>query len=156
MRLLTVVCLVCALGTTPTSWAQEHYACNDTALGSALRDSAQLRTIAASCTNRPISELYYNRASHLDLVDEARVLDGLIAFGAHGSSDTLLGYQMYIAMIESFAPVWFPRLEDRVLFLNAEYERRGEIARLRLRGYDPLADRLERQSGGLTMPVRID
>lgn len=156
MRLMTVLCAVTMLAVAHVSWAQEHPACANLAHTAKQRDSKQLRSIAASCSNPSVRELYYNRALHLELVTEAKVMEGLIEFRAPHSSNTMLGHQMYIALIEAVAPVWFPDLQERLEFLNGEYERRGEIARLRLRGYDPLADRLERQSGGLPLPTSVD
>ena len=55
-------------------------------------------------------------------------------------------YSLYMALIEQMAPVWYPDASARVAFLNHEYDRRSEIARLRLRGYERVADQLEHTS----------
>ena len=156
MRWIAVLFAVTMLAAAPATWAQEHAACGEPARSAAVRDSTQLRKMAAACDNPAISALYYNRAAHLELLAEAHVMSGLIAFRPSSSNSSLLSYRIYIAMIEALAPVWFPRVEERIAFLNAEYERRSEIARLRLRGYDPLANRLERQSGALPLPTSVD
>lgn len=52
---------------------------------------------------------------------------------------------MYIAMLEEFAPLYYPDIQQRVKFLNMIYERRSEVVELRLHGYDKLADALERK-----------
>jgi hypothetical protein len=52
---------------------------------------------------------------------------------------------MFMTLVELFASRRFPKWTDRLVFLNGEYRKHNEIAELRLRGYDRLADRLERQ-----------
>jgi hypothetical protein len=51
-----------------------------------------------------------------------------------------------MALLEQMTPIWYPDSAGRVDFLNHEYDRHGEIARLRLRGYDHVADHLEREA----------
>ncbi len=47
-------------------------------------------------------------------------------------------------MLEALAPLWFPDADARIEFLRNEYDHRGEVVELRLRGFDRIADRLER------------
>lgn len=109
-----------------------------------LQSSAELRSIAASCPIPDISYLYYQRAYHADLVHEGQALSGLIPHGRHADRYDFESYRMYMAMIEMLAKDWYPDIQERVKFLNAEYDRRGEIAELRLHGYHRAANQLER------------
>ncbi len=93
-----------------------------------------------------MAQLYYHRAYHADLLAEGNALADLIPYTQGEGSYHFQSYRMYMALIEAFAPNWYSDPVERVGFLNAEYERRAEIAELRLRGYDRRADRLERQT----------
>ena len=126
--------------------AQEHPACADLDYRYEAHASTELRAIAESCQSKPIASLYYNRAYHAELVAESRSLAGLISYSRTNSSADFEVYRLYMAMVEQLAPIWYPDSDERMVFLNTEYDRRGEIARLRLRGYDHLADRLEREA----------
>ena len=143
MKLLKLIMLL-ALGASESAFAQEHAACNS--LTYAYEDHApdELRMIAASCDSKPVANLYYNRAHHSELVSEAAILAGLIAYSDDANRLHLDAYRLYMALIEQMAPVWFSDPVARVNFLNHEYDRRNEIAHLRLRGYDRMADRLEK------------
>jgi hypothetical protein len=127
-------------------YAQEHLGCKDFEYRYEAHSSEELREIAASCKSKSIANLYYNRAYHVDLVLEASVFNGLVVYSGDSSRVRIDSYRLYIALLEQMAPIWFPDISARVAFLNHEYDRRGEIARLRLRGYDRVADQLERTS----------
>jgi hypothetical protein len=126
--------------------AGEHPACKDSRYPYASHTSSELRAIAKSCTVEAIASLYYRRARHADLIDEGEVLSGLIPHSRREQSSYFDTYRIYIAFLEAFSAVWYPDFSDRAAFLNKEYDRLGEVAELRLRGYDNLADRLERQT----------
>lgn len=63
-----------------------------------------------------------------------------------GNNPDLETYQIYIGLIEAFAATLYPDPVERLNFLTQEYSRQIEIAELRLRGYDNLADRMERDT----------
>ncbi|MGD8497260.1 MAG: hypothetical protein PVG82_00040 [Chromatiales bacterium] len=138
--------IILTLAASGVALAQEHPACSDLDYRYETHSSKGLRTIAASCGIPAIANLYYNRAYHADLVAEGTTLAGLIAHSPNRSGARFESYRLYMAMVEQLAPTWYPDTSERVRFLNREYDRRGEIARLRLRGYDHLADRLEREA----------
>lgn len=145
MKLMKLL-IALALSGSGAALAQEHPACHDLGYRYEAHASEELRRIAASCASKPAAKLYYNRAYHADLVVEGRTLAGLIAYSpAHGGA-RFEAYRLYMGLLEQLAPVWYPDPAERIAFLNSEYDRRGEIARLRLRGYDHLADRLEREA----------
>ena len=80
-----------------------------------------------------------------ELLKEGEVLADLIVHQNDSVQHHLTSYRMYIAMVEEFAPSWFPDLLQRAEFLNNIYEKRGEVVELRLHGYDKTADILERE-----------
>jgi len=123
--------------------AQEHTACSDFEYGYQVHSPDELRRLAASCKSASVANLYYNRAYHADMVHEAIVLSGLIDFTDSSSQVRFEAYRMYMAMLEQLVPLWYPSPESRAAFLNREYDKSGEIAALRLRGYDQMADHLE-------------
>ena len=122
--------------------AAEHEACHDIDFSAVALGSSTLRDIAATCKNPAVARLYYNRAHHYDLHQRSAFLSRLISVYAGRTSS----YRMYMALVESLAPVWFPDVWQRVDFLNREYERVAEVAELRLKGFDRLADVLERRA----------
>lgn len=143
MKLVKLLMLL-AQTASVTVLAQEHHACSNHDYHYEAHAPGELRTIAASCKSTPIANLYYNRAYHADLVSEATTLAGLIAYVDNSSSVDFEAYRLYMALLEQMAPIWYPDPGARVAFLNREYDRRDEIARLRLRGYENVADHLER------------
>jgi len=134
-----------ALMVSGVAHAQEHPACGDLDYRYEALASHELRSIAASCQSESVTNLYYNRAHHADLVNEARTLAGLISHSNARSSTRFETYQLYMTLVEQMAPTWYADVEERADFLNREYDQRGEIARRRLRGYDHIADYLERK-----------
>ena len=125
--------------------AKEHEACLDLNYDYQSQTAKQLRTIAATCQSPRISRLYYNRAYHVDLLKEGETMSQIDALYSRGLTHYIESYRIYIALIEAFAPRWYPDAEARAAFLNQEYDHRGEVAVLRLHGYDRLADVKEKQ-----------
>ncbi len=136
--------IVLFLTTSGPLHADGHPACSDPDYPYHARTSSELRTIAASCKSAPVANLYYNRAYYAELVSEATTLAELIAYYDNSSSVHLEASRLYMTLLEQLAPVWYPDPATRVAFLNREYDHHAEIAALRLKGYDRMADRLER------------
>ena len=111
-----------------------------------MQSSGQLRLIAASCSDPAVSELFFNRAFHADLIAKAQSLAHRRVPRFNSSGTDFRNYQTYITFVEALAPIWFPEAGDRARFLNHEYRRHGEIAELRLNGHHRLADRLEQSA----------
>lgn len=132
------------LGTAPLC-AEEHPACKDMDYRFERHTAAELRQIAASCASEALSTLYSYRAEHAEMVAESELFASMTSFSRTGGGHSAESYRIYIGLIESFAPLYYPEPSKRIAFLNSEYERVSEIAELRLMGYDNLADRLERQ-----------
>jgi hypothetical protein len=125
--------------------AQEHEACLNLHYDYQKHTAKQMRAIAASCQSERISRLYYNRAYHVDLLKEGETMSQIDAMYSSDLTHYIEAYRFYIALIEAFAPSWYPDADARAAFLNQEYDHRGEVAELRLHGYDRLADVKEKQ-----------
>lgn len=78
------------------------------------------------------------------MLREGETLSDLQVYFSRDLTHHLESYRIYIALIESFAPMWYENVEHRIAFLNAEYDKRSEVTELRLHGYDRLADLKER------------
>lgn len=137
LAILSVIFPVCVL-------AAEDPACSTPGKTFLEHNASELRKIAASCDTPDVARLFYNRAYHKDLLAEGKVLSGLINLKDE-SVYQLTAYRLYIALVEEMAAQYYPDIQQRVEMLNKIYERRGEVVELRLRGYDKLADALERK-----------
>ena len=141
----TVIFFIGALFWGDLAYAQEHQACLNLNYDYQQHTAKQLRAIAATCQSDTISHLYYNRAYHADLLKEGETLSQIDALYSRDLTHHIEAYRFYIALIEAFAPGWYPDAEARAAFLNQEYDHRGEVAELRLHGYDRIADLKEKQ-----------
>ena len=144
---LTGFLLLITLNLSGVALADEHPACSD--VDFAYRDisAAELRTIAASCTDNSVSELYYHRAHHADLAVEAGSLTSLMDAYGIDRREHFRAFRIYLALLEEFSRLWYSDPQERLAFLNAEYDHWGNVAELRLHGYDRLANRMESGSG---------
>ncbi|UCB54895.1 MAG: hypothetical protein JSW45_13330 [Thiotrichales bacterium] len=142
MKLVKLLMLP-ALPASGAALAQEHPACRNIAYHYEAHISDEPRSMANSCPSTSIANLHYIRVYHPDLVTEATALAGLISYSDNSSNVHFEAYRLYIALHEQMAPIGYPDSAARVALLNREYDRRVEIASLRLRGYDQVADHLE-------------
>ncbi|MCU7810712.1 MAG: hypothetical protein KZQ77_05680 [Candidatus Thiodiazotropha sp. (ex Notomyrtea botanica)] len=125
----------------------QHLACFD------LRSSIQnysvddLLSISSSCKVPAVSDLYYNRANHQRLLQKYRQFErSLIHTGNRDYRSYIDAYRIYIGLAEAFTQQKLSPDETAVLErLNRIYEESGEIAEMRFKGYDLIADRLERK-----------
>jgi hypothetical protein len=133
------------LGASPLQ-ADEHAACWDMDYPFEKHSPQELRQIAASCRSALVSRLYSQRAEYADLVKEHQLLSSMAIQSRGGNNPDLETYRIYIGLIEAFAATLYPDPVERLYFLTEEYSRQIEIAELRLRGYDHLADRMEQET----------
>ncbi|WP_455365337.1 hypothetical protein [Kaarinaea lacus] len=126
-------------------FAKENPACQDQQSSYINSSATELRDIAATCEDKAIARLFYNRAYHKYLLSEGKALSGMILYNSEASDYQLTAYRLYIAMVEELAPLYYPDVRQRIEFLNTVYERRSEVVELRLKGNDRLADALERK-----------
>jgi len=130
---------------TGTANATEKPACRDQENSYINSSASELREIAESCENKSMARLFYNRAYYKYVLSEGKSLSGIVLYNSESSDYQLTAYRLYIAMVEELAPLYYPKVQQRVDFLNTVYERGTEVVELRLKGNDRLADALERK-----------
>ncbi len=140
------ILLTLLLATSHYSSANEHSACVNPDYFYRHHSPAELRAIADTCISGNYAQLYYNRAYHIELLSDATSFSRLTGNTSARNEAVLLSYQLYIAMIEELAPLWYPDKSTRIDFLNMNYRLRGEITELRLDGYNTTADQLEQRT----------
>lgn len=143
----TITCLFFASVLSTTATPAERTTCE---LGQELRQAAtpeRLREIAASCSTEPTAALFYNRAYHIELLQRYRTAMQLQALqNRQEDAKNYHAYRIFIGLSEAFADLSpLPEIGDSVAWLNSVYDRAGEIAEMRVRGYDLQADRLENE-----------
>lgn len=106
-----------------------------------------LRQAAKSCDSQSLAMLYYNRAYHADLLEHYRSVMRLDSYRGQEDAKNYHAYRIFIGLSEALAQsrAASEGQTEAVAWLNSVYERAGEIAELRLKGYDNLADRMDRQ-----------
>ena len=127
--------------------AQEHPACRDLAFASLYDSTDELLYIANSCQAPAVSELYLNRAHHRRMLKKFEQFErSLMRLGDRDNRAYIESYRIHIGLAEAFAATRLSLLDEEVVKrLNRVYDESTEIAEMRFRGYDLIADRLERQ-----------
>jgi hypothetical protein len=127
--------------------AHEHPACRDLAIAGEGLSRGELLAIAQSCHMPEVSELYLNRAYHLRMLEKYESFErSLLHFGGRDHRAYIEAYRIHIGLAEAFASDLLQRQDRSVLQrLNRVYDESGEIAEMRFRGYDLIANRLERK-----------
>lgn len=140
IRLLLLACLL----SPPASLAEGHPACAEGLKSERSAAAVEMRDIAASCPPGATADLWYNRAYHADLLDRYQRLMQLEAYRAQDDARNYHSYRIFIGLSEALARYGQQAQGgDAVVWLNSIYDRAGEIAEMRLKGYDLQADRLE-------------
>lgn len=141
--ILGIVLTLCWFSAMATD---QHPACEDLRLNQRFNSVDDLMAIAATCRVPEVAELYYNRAQYQRLLDKfIRFERSLIHFGDGEYMSYIESYRIIIGLAEAFADSRLSPDEKAVLnHLNRVYEQSSEIAEMRFRGYDLIADRLER------------
>lgn len=106
--------------------------------------AVEMRALAAGCPPGPTADLWYNRAYHAELLERYRSAMRLEVYRTADDARNYHSYRVFIELSEALAR-HAPSATggDRVAWLNSIYDRAGEIAEMRLKGYDLQADRLE-------------
>ncbi|MES9940709.1 MAG: hypothetical protein ABW104_14645 [Candidatus Thiodiazotropha sp. 6PLUC2] len=128
--------------------AQEHPACHDLQLSEPAFTSKELLTIARSCSAPEVAELYFNRAQHIRLLNRYIIFEkSLINYGNRESEAYIESYKVHMALVEAFFSKDLLSGNGGVVLaeLNRIYEQSSEIAELRFKGYDLIADRLQQK-----------
>ncbi|MEW8029683.1 MAG: hypothetical protein AB2792_16125 [Candidatus Thiodiazotropha sp.] len=127
--------------------ADEHIACQQPNAYAGY-DVETLLLIARSCRVSEVADLYYNRANHIRQVEEyLRFEQSLNNLGGSGSIAYIDSYRIHIALAEALlGKALTPYATQALSRLNRIYERSGEIAELRFKGYDLIANGLQRRT----------
>ena len=126
--------------------AEEHPACLELPMNERSYTRDELVMIARSCTIPEVADLYFNRAQHQRLLSKyIRFENSLLHFGDRDNQAYVQAYRIYIALAEAFSiqGLTTDMRHQALARLNRIYEQSGEIAELRFKGYDLIADRLE-------------
>ena len=145
MKLFAAGAAALLLAATQIS-AGEHPACND--IDFPYRDSTpdELRDIAQSCATPQMTELYYHRARHGELMADHAVMSRLERIERSRSDWSADEDALFIALVETLTATYDLDPLERADIINAAFQHANEIAELRLRGYDLQAKRL-REAG---------
>jgi hypothetical protein len=144
LRRLLGVCLICFGHVS----AKEHSACFDLALSEPGYTRIELVAIAHSCTSPMVADLYYNRAQYLRLLNKySHFEQSLHHYNTRDHLAYIESYRIHIALAEAFSSqdLSTDKQFQTLARLNRIYELSSEIAELRFKGYDLLADRLEQK-----------
>ncbi|MBW9259031.1 MAG: hypothetical protein K1562_15580 [Candidatus Thiodiazotropha sp. (ex. Lucinisca nassula)] len=128
------------------SVSEEHPACLDLPLTEPGYSTGELLTIAKSCKSPQVADLYFHRAQHIKLLKKFHDFErGLLQYGEKDDDSYIESYRIHMAVIEAFSThdLLNDRRHQTLATLNRIYEQSHEIAELRFRGYDLIADRLE-------------
>jgi hypothetical protein len=127
--------------------AQEHPACKDLAIANLYDSTDELLAISNSCRAPAVSELYLNRAHHRRMLEKFEHFErSLMHLGEGDSRAYIESYRIHIGLAEAFAAARLSLQDEEVVRrLNRVYDESTEIAEMRFRGYDLIANRLERQ-----------
>ena len=126
--------------------ADQDPACRAPGLKDHAYTADRLMEIAHSCRLPEVAELYYNRAQYQRQLEKfTRFERALYHYSDRDNMAYIESYRIFIGMAEAFAEDRLASLDVAALRqLNRAYERSGEIAEMRFRGYDLIANRLER------------
>jgi len=132
---------------SPVFAANQHPACLNPRATAQSYAIDELFAIARSCREEAVADLFYNRAQHRQLLEKyQRFENSLIHYGDRDHRAYIESYRIYIGLAEAFSLRPFTQNEKLTLArLNRAYEQSFEIAEMRFRGYDLIADRLERK-----------
>lgn len=140
MRSLFAIFLIISGG----AFAEEHPACLDLPLSKGYT-RGELLEIATSCRSPEVADLYFNRAQHISLLNKYIQFErSLVHYGSRYDLSYIESYRIEIALVEAFSTpgLTAEKRPQTLKRLNQVYEQSNEIAELRFRGYDLLADRL--------------
>lgn len=125
----------------------EELGCDVAGPPQASKSPDALRGMAEHCQHLDDAALLSNRAYHQELLADYRsMLDLRTYSAAREDTKNYHAYRIFIGLSEAFARSKHQDPDGMsITWLNSIYERAGEIAELRIRGYDRQAERLERR-----------
>ncbi|MEW8505833.1 MAG: hypothetical protein AB2598_03965 [Candidatus Thiodiazotropha sp.] len=106
-----------------------------------------LLSIARTCSVAEVADLFFNRANHIRQVEKYIQFEQSLRNLSAGENIAYIdSYRIHIALAEALLnKALVPHALRALSQLNRIYEHSAEVAELRFKGYDLLADRLERR-----------
>jgi hypothetical protein len=137
------IVLISFLSVCPV-YAEPPSACDRPSLEDLEISAEQLCAIAETCKRPEVAKLYYKRAYLREILDEYDQFNAMIS-ADQTSQANFEAYRILIGLAEAFAAEALSKGDVDVLSrLSRTYDRYIEIAELRLKGYDLIANRMER------------
>jgi hypothetical protein len=125
--------------------ADEHVACQqpNTYDGYGVET---LISIAQSCKVTEVADLFYNRANHIRQLQKYFQFEHRLNKRHAENVAYIDAYRIHVGLAEALlSKALMPGSTQTISRLNRIYERSGEIAELRFRGYDLIANRLQQR-----------
>jgi hypothetical protein len=146
MQLRTLGALLMLAGFASSAMGQ-HAACQQLNIAQGKYSQEVLVEIAKSCIDPAVSELYFNRAYHLRMLEKYRFFErSLSHYRGDAGQAYIDAYRIHIGLAEAFIERQLSSNKiEAVRQLNEIYDQSSEIAEMRFRGYDLLANRMERE-----------
>ena len=117
-----------------------HSACNNPFWDYSAQSPDELRKIAETCDSDQISNLYFSRAYHIELLNEYKALAALKAYKKSNDQMYIERQRMFIALSEAFAYDKWKNGNDAVLSnLIDHYDQAIEVTEYLLWGNEVLA-----------------
>jgi hypothetical protein len=146
MRLWILGALLMLTGYASSVMGQ-HSACQQLNLSTEVYSQEDLIKIAQSCKDPAVSELYFNRAYHLRMLEQYRFFErSLSHYRGDAGQAYIDAYRIHIGLAEAFIAKHLSLNKIKAVEqLNEIYDQSSEIAEMRFRGYDLLANRMQRE-----------
>ena len=139
----SILAIVLMAGMAGESAAGEHTACLDIDFPYRDLSSAELKSIAASCNESTMAELYFRRARYAELAEDHAVMGRLERVQKNRNDWTVEQDQLFLTLVEIFTAQRDMPEEQRAQVLGRALEHAIAVSELRLKGYDLQAKRLE-------------
>ena len=139
----TIPAIVLVAGMAGKSVAGEHPACLDIDFPYRTLSSAELKSIADSCNEGTIADLYFQRARYTELAEDHAVMNRMERVQKNRNDWTVEQDQLFQTLVEIFTAQRNMPEEQRTQVLGRALDHTIAVSELRLRGYDRQAKRLE-------------
>jgi hypothetical protein len=138
-----ILAFVLIAGMAGDSTAGEHPACLDIDFPYRDLSSTELKSIAISCDESTMAELYFQRARYAELAEDHAVMNRLERVQKNRTDWTVRQDRLFLTLVEVFTAQRDMPEGQRTEVLGRALEHAIAVSELRLRGYDLQAKRLE-------------
>lgn len=135
--------IVLVAGMAGKSAAGEHPACLDIDFPYRDLSSTELKSIADSCNEGTMADLYFQRARYTELAEDHAVMNRLERVQKNSNDWTVKQDRLFLTLVEIFTAQRDMPAAQRTRVLGRALDHAIAVSELRLRGYDLQAKRLE-------------